>query len=294
MSATTRPARVSPARADRPGVPRPSPAPGRTEGATARAMTAEPGIRVPSARRVPPPASPRSLTVVTSPSAHVLGPARAPFVGLVVLLIVAGLMALLTLNTAMQQASFTVSRLERQAAALVDREQALAQQVAVEEAPQRLAERAASLGMVPSENPAFIRVADGTILGVPAPAKRPVAAVEAVPVPGSVPPAATPEVGAAPELPVPDVPLPVPPGTSPPTPNASVPGAEVPGAAPPLPVPDAPLPVPDAPLPVPDAPQPPANPGGAEVPGVDPGPPGAPAGDQPPAVGLDPVGATTP
>ena len=211
--------------------------------------------------------------------------------GLVVMLIVAGLMALLMLNTALQQASFTVSRLERQAAALIVREQALAQQIAVEEAPQRLAERAASLGMVPSETPAFIRVADGTVLGVPTPAKRPVEVAEAVPLPGAIPPAATTEAGAAPELPVPDAPLPAPPDASPgappdappPVPDAPMPGVEVPGTVP--------LPVADAPLPVAPAP---STPGGAEVPGVDPSPAVAPAGDQPPAVGLDPVEATTP
>ncbi len=290
MSATTRPARVSVSRADRPQVPHQSPAPEHTQGATARAMTPDPAS-VAAARPSPLTAPPRSLTVVTSPGLHVLGPARTPFVGLVVMLIVAGLMALLTLNTALQQASFTVSRLERQAAALVDREQALAQQVAVEEGPQRLAERAAALGMVPSETPAFLRTADGTVLGVPTPATRPVEVAVAIPVPGPVPPAAPPESGAAPELPAPDLPLPAPTDASPPMPDALVPGAEVPGAAAQLPVPEAPLPVPEAPLPVSPAP---ATPGTAEVPAVDPGQAVAPAADQPPAVGLDPVEATTP
>ena len=297
MSATTRPAWVSVSRADRPEVPQQSPAPPHTEGATAQAMTPDPALGA-TARRSPLTAPPRSLTVVTSPGLHVLGPARTPFVGLVVMLIVAGLMALLTLNTALQQASFTVSRLERQAAALVNREQALAQQVAVEEGPQRLAERAASLGMVPSGTPAFIRTADGTVLGVPTPATQPVGVAVAIPVPAPAPPAAPPEADAAPELPVPDLPLPVAPDASLPMPDALVPGAEVPGAAPSLPVPEAPPPVPEAPLPVPEAPLPvspaPATPGTAEVPGVVPGPGAAPAVDQPPVVGLDPVEATTP
>ena len=190
MSATTRPARLT----------------GRTTAAvttrgTAHAVAAAPRARVhattapaasvPAARHAPQPLwvapPPRvPLTVVTAPQIPSVRPARTPFVGLVVVLIVAGLMALLTLNTALQQASFTVSRLERQAADLTGREQALAQQVAVEEAPQRLAQRAAELGMVPSETPAFIRAADGSILGVPVPGKEPVP--EPVPEPG-VPPA---------------------------------------------------------------------------------------------------------
>ncbi len=130
---------------------------------------------------------------------------------LVVVLIVAGLLALLTLNTALQQASFTVGRLESQAADLADREQALAQQVAIEEAPARLAERAAQLGMVPSESPAFIRAEDGMILGVPTPAREPVASPVPDPisgpvaVPGAPPVVAEVPVG-APELPVADSP----------------------------------------------------------------------------------------
>jgi hypothetical protein len=56
---------------------------------------------------------------------------------------------------------------------LTDREEALQQDVSAEASPQRLAARARALGMVPNENPAFIRVADGRVLGVPKPAKAP-------------------------------------------------------------------------------------------------------------------------
>ena len=230
MSATTRPARVTVSRAvlaAKPAVA-PAPAPGRL-----------------LQRRTP-------LTVVSP--AGVL-PARTPFVGLVVVLIVAGLMALLTLNTVLQQASFTVTRLERHAAELADREQALAQEVAQQEAPQRLAERAVQLGMVPSETPAFIRAADGTVLGVPAPARAPARAPIEVPV---APPPPT------------DVP-------------GTIPGT-VPGAAPELLVPEPPTPGPSE-----------VAPPGPNVVGLPaPLPPGAPADEQPPAVGQGPVEATTP
>jgi hypothetical protein len=191
-------------------------------------MTAETAPRMPAARPAQL-AAPRSLSLISSPGLPLLRPARTPFVGLVVLLIVAGLMALLTLNTALQQASFTVSRLERQSAALLDREQALAQQVAVQEAPQRLAERARALGMVPSETPAFIRAGDGTVLGLPTPANRPVEVPVEVLVPGSVPGGVTSDVAdAAPELPIP---------ADAPVPGAPLPIAEVPGVVPEAPVP---------------------------------------------------------
>ena len=44
---------------------------------------------------------------------------------------------------------------------LADQEQALEQEVAEAASPSRLAERAEALGMVRSENPAFIRLSDG-------------------------------------------------------------------------------------------------------------------------------------
>lgn len=101
-------------------------------------------------------------------------PTRAPFVALVVALIVGGLLGLLMLNTALAQGAFTVQNLERESAVLTEHGQALAQQVAIESSPQRLAERAIAVGMVPSSSPAFIRAADGTVLGVPTPAEAPV------------------------------------------------------------------------------------------------------------------------
>jgi hypothetical protein len=133
------------------------------------------GVPTGPARPASQPASPavaraaeRRLTVVPTASP---APAQAPFVGLVLVLIVGGLMGLLLLNTAITQDAFTVADLQGQATRLADREQALEQQLAVEASPQRLAERALGIGMVPSSSPAFIRAEDGAILGVPTPAE---------------------------------------------------------------------------------------------------------------------------
>jgi hypothetical protein len=98
---------------------------------------------------------------------------RAPFVLLVLTLLVGGLVTLLLLNTALAQGAFVVHDLESRSAQLADREQALQQEVAVEASPARLAKRAKRLGMVPSENPVFLRTSDGRVLGVPQPAAAP-------------------------------------------------------------------------------------------------------------------------
>lgn len=95
---------------------------------------------------------------------------RAPFVGLVLVLLIGGLGTLLLLNTLLAQGSFAVRDLNLQVARLADRQQALQQTVASLAAPQRLARRASEIGMVPTVNPAFVRMKDGRVLGKPQPA----------------------------------------------------------------------------------------------------------------------------
>ena len=111
----------------------------------------------------PTPVRPR-LTVV--PPLRAPAP-KAPFVLLVGALLTAGLAGLLFLHTAIAEDSFRLHDLTARSAVLTDRQQALEQEIAALAAPQRLASRARALGMVRSENPAFIRTADGRILGKP-------------------------------------------------------------------------------------------------------------------------------
>jgi hypothetical protein len=120
----------------------------------------------------PQPASPseRHLTVV--PPRPWRAP-KAPFVLLLLTLLVGGLVTLLLLNTALAQGAFVVHDLESRSAELADREQALQQELALEASPARLAKRARELGMVPRENPVFLRTSDGRVLGVPQPATAP-------------------------------------------------------------------------------------------------------------------------
>jgi hypothetical protein len=95
---------------------------------------------------------------------------RVPFVTLVSLLLVGGVAGLLFFNTSMQQASFTATAMEQRAQALDAREQSLTMQLDALRDPQRVALRAKDMGMVPPGSPAFIRLADGAVLGKPTPA----------------------------------------------------------------------------------------------------------------------------
>jgi cell division protein FtsB len=91
--------------------------------------------------------------------------ARMPFVMLVSLVLLGGVIGLLLFNTSMQQASFAATALEDQANTLTAREQTLQMELEVLRDPQRVAEHAQNLGMVPAANPVFLRLSDGKVLG---------------------------------------------------------------------------------------------------------------------------------
>ena len=95
---------------------------------------------------------------------------RVPFVTLVSLLLVGGVAGLLFFNTSMQQASFTATDMEQQVAVLDAHEQSLKLDLESLRDPQRVALQAKGMGMVPPSSPAFIRLADGKVLGKPTPA----------------------------------------------------------------------------------------------------------------------------
>jgi len=92
---------------------------------------------------------------------------RVPFVTLVSLVLVGGVVGLLLFNTSMQQASFAASSLEQQARTLTAREQTLRMELDDLRNPQRVAEAAQAMGMVPAGTPAFLELADGSVVGVP-------------------------------------------------------------------------------------------------------------------------------
>lgn len=138
---------------------------------------------------------------------------RVPFVTLVSLILVGGVVGLLMFNTTMQQNSFRATALETQADELKSQQQTLELELERLRDPQRVAEQAQQMGMVPAVNPAFIRLGDGTVLGEateaspkdgfdvrpPAAKKPPVLSPKPifVEVPAVVPPAARAGTGAA-------------------------------------------------------------------------------------------------
>lgn len=96
--------------------------------------------------------------------------ARVPFIGLVSLMLLTGVVGLLLFNTSLQQASFTTTSLEQQATTLSARQQELQMQLDSLNDPQRVARKAQAMGMVIPRVPAFLTLESGKVLGEPAPA----------------------------------------------------------------------------------------------------------------------------
>ncbi|HJQ00280.1 MAG TPA: hypothetical protein VJ851_01650 [Jatrophihabitans sp.] len=91
-------------------------------------------------------------------------------------MLLAGLCALLALNTASAAQELTQRALTDSNASASDVEQQLVRDLAAKQAPAALASAAVAQGLVPNPNPAFLRInADGsvTVLGSPTPASLP-------------------------------------------------------------------------------------------------------------------------
>lgn len=100
------------------------------------------------------------LTVV--PRERVRAP-RVPFVTLVSLVLLGGVIGLLMFNTTMQQNSFTGTALEAQAAELRSQEQTLQAELEQFRDPQYIGNRALQLGMVQATCPRFLFTATNTV-----------------------------------------------------------------------------------------------------------------------------------
>ena len=96
--------------------------------------------------------------------------ARTPFAVLVIAILAAGVVGLLMFNTSMQQTSFKATALQDRVNVLTAKEQSLALELDALRDPQHLAVAAKELGMVAPSQPAFVRLADGRVLGNPTPA----------------------------------------------------------------------------------------------------------------------------
>ncbi|MFZ9308773.1 MAG: hypothetical protein ACO24W_01085 [Candidatus Nanopelagicales bacterium] len=103
----------------------------------------------------------RNLSVITNDKQM----GSRGFIGFIAFLIACGVMANLGVQTILSQGAFTEQQLLLQTRNSAAEVQALQQQLSVMAAPATLSERARRLGMVPMENPVFLRLKDGEILG---------------------------------------------------------------------------------------------------------------------------------
>ena len=115
-----------------------------------------------------PAAGPRARLQV-APPVPVAVP-RAPFVVLILMVVVGGVLGVLLLNTKINENAFRLHDLRARQVVLDQRQQHLEQQIAEAESPGSLAAAARRLGLVPAGEPAFLRLPDGTVVGVPVPA----------------------------------------------------------------------------------------------------------------------------
>ncbi len=104
-----------------------------------------------------------------APPPPVAGP-RVPFVALVLVLVVGGMLGILVVNSKVNENALRLENLQRRQASLDVQQQQLEQKIAEAEVPGNLTARARKLGLIESGPPAFIRLQDGSVIGVPQPA----------------------------------------------------------------------------------------------------------------------------
>lgn len=104
------------------------------------------------------------LTVVSKAGPQA---ARLPFLLFVMALLVSGLIGLLLLNTALQRGAYTATELRQTYAALDVRRELLETKVGALQDPQRVVQQADQLGMVRNDSPAFLSLANGSVIGKP-------------------------------------------------------------------------------------------------------------------------------
>lgn len=112
---------------------------------------------------------PGTRTRVVAPPAPVAVP-RAPFLVLVLTIVVIGVLGILVINTKINENAFRLDDLRHAQSVLDQQEQQLAEALAEKESPGNLAAAARVLGLVPAEQPAFLHLPDGKVLGAPQPA----------------------------------------------------------------------------------------------------------------------------
>jgi len=108
------------------------------------------------------------LTVVPKRKRRRTSP--VPFLVVVSMLAVGGIVGLLLFNTSMQQASFAATDLQHQADTLEAQQQSLQMDLDQLRDPQSIARKAQAMGMVLPTSPAVLDLRSGKVLGDPSPA----------------------------------------------------------------------------------------------------------------------------
>jgi hypothetical protein len=166
-----RPAEAGPAKG-RPAGPRPAGA--RAAGARTadrRSTAPRPATAPPIPRRGSPrpagypSASPRTARPL--PGQRAAPESRTRFVFLIVGLLGGGLLCLLMINTVLAAGAFRITALQQGNVPLAQRVQALQAQVAAQESPYSLAQRAAALGMVVQPRLHFLNLGTGRLQSQP-------------------------------------------------------------------------------------------------------------------------------
>ncbi len=128
-------------------------------------MSAAQPLPRPHRRRAPAPASaPRPKLSLVPPPARTGG--KAFFLIACMLVLVAGLIGSLVLNTLMAHGSYEQSTLQRQLAEQAQTQDTLQTQLDSLTAPLHVAQAAKKLGMVQQQAPLMIRISDGSIVGL--------------------------------------------------------------------------------------------------------------------------------
>ncbi|TDB72103.1 septum formation initiator family protein [Micromonospora sp. KC723] len=117
----------------------------------------------------------KATTTAATPRLRVAPPPpvrvpQAPFAALVVVLVVGGVLGILTVNTKINENAFKLQQLQQQQARLDVDQQQLEKEIEEAKAPGNLAAQARRLGLVEAGEPAYIRLPDGQMIGVPQPA----------------------------------------------------------------------------------------------------------------------------
>ncbi|GGK26088.1 hypothetical protein GCM10010124_18320 [Pilimelia terevasa] len=124
------------------------------------------------------PAAPRRRAaswLTVAPPAPVAVP-RAPFVALLLLVVVGGVLGILVVNTTVMENAFKLQTLQQQHAALDQEEAELRKKIEDAEAPNSLYRAAERLGMTYDGQPAVITLPNGRKVELPSPLTDPVAA----------------------------------------------------------------------------------------------------------------------